>query len=194
MLGIDSLNFKNIIQNSIHPALPKGRHYRPTSVFLLLYNEAEPHILAIQKSDNKGYPWRNQIALPGGHVDAGDASSLDAAFRELKEELNISKSHVQYIGSIGHFQTINHIDIEVFTGIWRNKSTLTFDPKEISKVLEVPLRKLVNIHKERSFHGWLPDIEYLEYPFQDVVIWGVTAKILHHFIELFFEPAMPCEK
>jgi len=158
-------------------------------VFLLLYDKGSPHILAIQKSDNKGYPWRNQVALPGGHVDANDVSSLQAAFRELKEELDISQNQVEYIGSIGHFQTINCRDIEVFTGIWREKGELIYDRKEISRVLEIPLRELVQTHKEKYFHGWMPDIAYLEYPFKDLVIWGVTAKILHYFIELFFEPA-----
>ena len=144
-------------------------------------------MLAIQKSDNIGYPWRNQVALPGGHVEENDDGNLGAAFRELKEELDISKNQVEYIGSIGHFQTINYRNIEVFTGIWRERNTVKYDQKEISRVLEIPLRGLVQTHKERYFHGWMPDIEYLEYPFKDVVIWGVTAKILHHFIELFFE-------
>ena len=158
-------------------------------MFLLLYDkESRPHILAIQKSDNKGYPWRNQVALPGGHVDANDVSSLETAFRELQEELAISEGQVEYIGSIGHFQTIKFRDIEVFTGILREKGELIYDRKEISRVLEIPLRELVHTHKERCFHGWVPDIEYLEYPFKDVVVWGVTAKILHYFIELFFEP------
>ncbi len=182
------MELKDIIQNSVHPGPPEDRRYRPTAVFLLLYNENNPHILAIQKSDNEGYPWRNQVALPGGHVDAHDADRLDAAFRELKEELDISKNEVEYIGSIGHFQTIQSRDIEVFTGIWRQRSSLKYDSGEISRVLKVPLQELVSTHKKQYFHGRLPDIEYLEYPFQDVIIWGVTAKILHYFIELFFKP------
>ena len=73
-------------------------------MFLLLFNREETHCLAIQKSDNDDYPWRNQVALPGGHIEKNDAGPLEAAFRELEEELNIPRSQIEFIGSLGHFQ------------------------------------------------------------------------------------------
>ena len=187
-MKIDISTLKKIITKSAVPGPPATGDYKSACVFLLLFNPSDLQLLAIQKTDSEGYPWRNQVALPGGHVDAHDADRLDAAFRELKEELDISKNEVEYIGSIGHFQTIQSRDIEVFTGIWHQRSSLKYDSGEISRVLEIPLQELVSTHKKQYFHGRLPDIEYLEYPFQDVIIWGVTAKILHYFIELFYKP------
>ena len=50
------------------PSAPRAETaYRPACVFLLFFNLETPRILAIQKSDTEGYPWRNQVALPGGH-------------------------------------------------------------------------------------------------------------------------------
>ncbi|MAF33498.1 MAG: CoA pyrophosphatase [Desulfobacterales bacterium] len=188
-LDIDSAYLKQIIRNTTHRKAPGDVSYQLTSVFLLLFFRKEPCLLAIQKSDNEGYPWRNQVALPGGHVDKADASPMDAAYRELEEEVNIPRNQIDFIGSMGHFQTINNKDIEVFVGIWNGKGPLAFDSEEIQRVFEVPFKKLVRTHKEDNFHGHLPDTPTLLYPHEDVVIWGATARILHYFIELLY-PAL----
>ena len=106
-MGVDIADLKSIIRNDPSPGIPKDHKYRRACVFLLLFDPARPSILMIQKTDSEGYPWRNQVALPGGHLDDGDASPLEGAFRELKEETEISRDRVVYLGSLGHFQTIN---------------------------------------------------------------------------------------
>ena len=183
---IDSACLKKIIRNAKLPQPPADSAYQPTCVFMLLFGEDEPRILAIQKSDSEGYPWRNQVALPGGHVDLKDAGPVDAAYRELEEELNITRNQVDFIGSMGHFQTINHKDIQVFIGLWNGEGSVRFDADEIARVLDVPLKMLVKTHIMAGFHGISPPTDALEYPLKDVVIWGVTARILHHFIELLY--------
>lgn len=183
---------KNIIINADRPGVPAGLSYDQTCVFMLLFDkDGELNVLAVQKTDNEGYPWRNQVAFPGGHIDKEDVSPVEAAYRELEEEVSIRKEQVELIGSLGHFQTINSKDIKVFTGIWQTRGAVRFEPAEISRVLEIPLNKLVKIHVDSKFHGRIPDVMELLYPLDDVIIWGVTARILHHFIELilpFYEP------
>jgi 8-oxo-dGTP pyrophosphatase MutT (NUDIX family) len=110
---------KSLISTADIPSPSNDKKYDCTCVFFLIYNKNNtPYLLAILKADNPGYAWRNQIALPGGHIDEKDTSPLEAAYRELKEEISISKNQVDFIGSLGHFQTIQHKDIEVFSGIW----------------------------------------------------------------------------
>lgn len=177
-----------IIRNADHSGLPPALCYDSTCVFLLLFNKNnELNILAIQKTDNEGYPWRNQVALPGGHVEKEDVSFVVAAYRELEEELDIRKDQVELIGPLGHFQTINHKDIKVFTGIWKKRRNIIFDPVEISRVLEIPLKTLIKTHIDSEYYGRIPDIHKLIYPLDDIEIWGVTARILHHFIELILK-------
>lgn len=154
---------------------------------MLLFERHELNILAIQKSDSDGYPWRNQIAFPGGHIDKHDASPLAAAFRELKEELNISRNQVEFMGSLGHFQTVTKPrDIEVFVGWWNGKGPVRCDTIEISRVLEIPLKKVVQTHEAHDYHGRQLGVKELTYPFLDVTIWGASARILHYFIELIY--------
>jgi 8-oxo-dGTP pyrophosphatase MutT (NUDIX family) len=173
-----------------HAPLPKPAAescYRPACVFLLLFEKTEPCLLAIQKSDTVGYRWRNQVALPGGHLDLMDACPMDAAFRELEEELNITRDQVEFIGSMGHFKTKNHRrDIEVFIGLWDGKGPVNFDSREIARILEIPFKDLVRTHDQHHYRGCNTESLDLRYPYKDVVIWGATARILHFFIELAY--------
>lgn len=173
-----------VIENGRHPGPPSDLRYRRACVFLLLSLAEDPVLLAIQKSDTEGYPWRNQMALPGGHVDSADLTVEDAVFRELEEELRLGRSDVDMVGSMGHFQTINCRDIEAFVGLWSGGGAIVPDPEEIARVFEIPLEELVRVHYASRFDGCIPDVGELVYPYQDVAIWGATARILHHFIEL----------
>jgi len=182
---VDKASLKEIIDRTSHPLPPpQDFGYQSACVFLLLFNPSDPRILAIQKRDTEGYPWRNQVALPGGHIDKNDTSSLGAAYRELEEEVGIKPSDVDHLGSIGHFQTILKKDIEAFVGIWNEKGTLHFDTGEISRILQLPLRELVDFHQSNDFSGRIPDIGELIYPVKDVTVWGLTARIFHYLIEL----------
>jgi coenzyme A diphosphatase NUDT7 len=184
---IDYSRLKEIIVNSRPNGSPPDDSRVPACVFLLLFNRSDPHILAIQKSDTEGYPWRNQVALPGGHVESSDAGPVAAAFRELEEELNISQDQVDFIGSLGTFQTLTRPrDIETFIGLWNGKGPVRFDTTEIARILEIPLKTLVGIHQAKRYHDRQTHTREPEYPFGDVVIWGATAKMLHHFIELIY--------
>ena len=185
--NIEYNRLKEVIQNSSPAGRPAYDAQISACVFLLLYNRQDPYILAIQKSDTDGYPWRNQVALPGGHMENSDTSPVATAFRELEEELNISRDQIDFIGSLGHFQTLTRpSDIEAFVGFWNGKGPVRYDPTEIGRVLEIPLNSLIKTHQTQSYHAHMPDVGALEYPFKDVIIWGATARILYCFIELIY--------
>ena len=180
---------KQNLEQAALPKAPEDKDYKAACVFLLIFElNNRPQILTIQKADTEGYPWRNQIALPGGHVEQLDAAPLDAAFRELKEEVNIPPNHVEYIGSMGHFQTIFRRDVEVFIGLWNGKSNVRFDSTEIAKMITIPVEHLIKTHQNENFSGRQPGVDELLYPFNDITVWGLTAKILHFFIEMM----QPC--
>ncbi len=172
------------VHMAVHPFPPDPTLFQPTSVMALFAFNEVLELLFIQKADVEGYPWRNQMAFPGGHVDENDTSTQETALRELEEEMGIQGCDVRVMGSLGHYQTINNKDIEAFTGIWNKKGSITFDPAEISRVLSIPFAYLTKIHREKGYAGRRPNAMELNYPYEDVLIWGVTAKILHHLIEI----------
>lgn len=184
-MKIEKATLEKVILSKDGPPPPAWAH-RPASVSLLFFGEEVTHILAILKADRTGYVWRNQVALPGGRIDKNDPDALHTAIRELKEELNISAGNVDYLGSLGHFQTLQDTVIEVFAGIWNQRDAICFDPGEISKVLKIPVESVISTHVARRLNGRMPGMDELLYPVEDLVIWGVTAKILHHFIERLY--------
>jgi 8-oxo-dGTP pyrophosphatase MutT (NUDIX family) len=186
---LSSRFLKDLLSTAATPAPSGDKRYDCTCVFFLIGNKNNsPFLLAILKADTPGYAWRNQVALPGGHMDENDANPLEAAYRELEEEIGISKNQVEFIGSLGHFQTIQQKDIEVFLGTWEgNSKNISYDEKEISKVLEIPIDPLLKTHISSNFQGHIPNIAELLYPFEDVVVWGVTARIFHYFFELLLK-------
>lgn len=120
-------------------------------------------------------------------MESTDTGPVAAAYRELEEELNISQDQVDFIGSLGHFQTVTRPrDIEAFIGLWSGEGSIRFDATEIARILEIPLKTLVGIHRAKRYHDRQMNTHEPEYPFGDVVIWGATAKILHRFIELIY--------
>ncbi|MDA3915640.1 MAG: CoA pyrophosphatase [Deltaproteobacteria bacterium] len=180
---------RKAVQHNSHPGVPDYDLFQATSVMALFVFNNEIELLFIQKADVKGYPWANQMAFPGGHKDKTDLSTRDTALRELAEEMGIVQENVEVIGSFGHFQTINSKDIEAFAGIWNQKDVIRHDAAEISRVFKIPLKYLIGVHKKKDFHLHKPNIMQLTYPYEDVVIWGVTAKILYHLLDSLLQNA-----
>jgi len=175
---------RSAVQKGTHPGAPEKGLFQSTSVIALFVFNEEIELVFIQKADVKGYPWANQMAFPGGHKDKADLSTKDTALRELAEEMGINRENVEVAGSLGHFQTINNKDIEAWVGIWNQKEAIRYDRSEISRVFQIPLKYLIDLHKEKDFHGQtIPNVMLLKYPYKDILIWGVTAKILWHLIE-----------
>ena len=175
------------IENGSHSGPPDEDIFQSTSVIALFVFNADVELLFIQKADVQGYPWANQMAFPGGHKDKNDETTRHTALRELTEEMGISKANVEIIGSLGHFQTINNKDIEAWVGVWNQKEEIHYDRSEISRVFKIPLKYLIDIHKEKRFHQETPNVMTLIYPYEDVEIWGVTAWIVYHLIQILIK-------
>lgn len=179
---IHDKTYENIVKSFPHPEAPTFGII-PAAVSFLLTSNGETRLLAIEKAPHHSYTWAGQVALPGGRVDPEDQDSANAALRELKEELGIPKRDVELIGSMGHFMTLRGICIEVWAGWWKKEGRLHPDPSEVSRAFDIPVEKLLKTHKEKGYAGREPHWEELLYPVEDTVIWGATARIVHHFME-----------
>ncbi|MFQ5490476.1 MAG: NUDIX hydrolase [Phycisphaerae bacterium] len=157
-----------------------------TAVLAPIVQRAEPMLVLIRRAD-RGDPWSNHIAFPGGHIEEADTSDLAAAFRETGEELGVGQDDIAYLGSLGHFpvQTLT-VDLHAFVGFWNGQGGIRPDPAEVARVYEVALSDLL---EQNHSLGWAGRTaaqlgRRLEYRLEDAVAWGVTARIIHRLLEV----------
>jgi ADP-ribose pyrophosphatase YjhB (NUDIX family) len=82
-----------------------------------------------------------QYALPGGRIDAGE-TALDAARRELHEELGIDAAPNQVLGALDNLPTTSGYLVTPFV-IWLGEhAEPRLAPDEITEVYRVPLSDL----------------------------------------------------
>ncbi len=144
-----------------------------------------------------------QVAFPGGKVDAGDASAIDAALREAEEEVDLKRGFVDVIGKLPVYVTGSQFIITPVVGLVREGFVLRPNPGEVAHAFEVPLAFLMNpAHHRRHRFSWdgvtrewfsMPYVEPLRAdqaagetaptPASEVerFIWGATAGMLRNF-------------
>lgn len=73
---------------------------RAAVALLLRPGPADAELLLIERARHEADPWSGHMALPGGRVDAGDASDRHAAERETLEEVGIGLGGCEYWGRL----------------------------------------------------------------------------------------------
>ncbi|MCP4591579.1 MAG: CoA pyrophosphatase [bacterium] len=187
---LDYIALRHLLETNRPACREAPAGYERNSVCLLLADRVETVLVAIEKPASEGYHWSGQVALAGGRIEADDPTAEHAARRELHEELGIPPEEVEVLGELGHFQTeTSDHDLAVFVGRWVHPGDVHADSREVARVLEIPLGDLVGLHTSRGYHGQPAGAfgEGLAYPIADARIWGVTARILHHFVELLLD-------
>lgn len=154
---------------------------------LIVAVRPEPSFALIRRSARHGDPWSGHAALPGGKVDPTDFDAEATARRETFEEVGI-----QLGTAVGRLDDIGgRIQRSVISPmVFRLEEQLPFtpDPREVAAAHWVPLSLLRDPaaaigHPSRRFGPW-PGWEYQTgdpEPFETLVIWGLTHRILSSF-------------
>jgi hypothetical protein len=91
------------------------------------------------------------------------------------------------MGRLGTFQTrLSHKNVDTFIGYIDHQIPITIDPFEIAETFQVPISCLFKTHMACNFHNRKPSVDELQYPYQEFTIWGLTARIIHYFIEILY--------
>ncbi len=166
----------------------EGEGLVPAAVLLLLTNQAEPHVLFTKRTEQVAHH-KGQISFPGGIVETWDASRLETALREAKEEIGLPPSAVEILGALDDTKTrATGFVITPFVGLIREPVSYAPDGREIERVLEVPLAALLDPTNFRV-EMWERDAHTSPvyfYEYRGETIWGATARILKQFLDLVF--------
>lgn len=161
----------------------------PAAVLIpIVMHEQRPTLLLTQRTahlnDHAG-----QVSLPGGRVDASDASVIETALRETEEEVGLSRAHVDVLGTLPDYFTATGFRVTPVVALVQPPFDLRADPFEVAEIFEVPLAFLMNgmNHQRRTFEmpNGLGRRTFYAMPYERFFIWGATAGMLRnlfHFL------------
>lgn len=167
--------------------LAREKPIRPAAVLIPVIDHPQPTVLLTQRSahlnDHAG-----QISFPGGKIDATDASPLQAALREAKEEVGLASDFIDPIGYLDLYGTSFGFRILPTVARVRPGFALRVNASEVDDTFEVPLAFLMNpanhqLHS-KEFRG--VERSYYAMPYGERYIWGATAGILRVLYERIF--------
>ncbi|HRA79565.1 MAG TPA: CoA pyrophosphatase [Burkholderiaceae bacterium] len=133
-----------------------------------------------------------QVAFPGGRVEAGDPSPVDAALREAHEEVGLAPSRVEVIGRLPEYLTGTGFRVTPVVGLILPGFEPRPDPTEVAQVFEVPLAFLMDPrhHQRRSVRMDAGERLFFAMPYRapgavdEHFIWGATAAMLRNLYRL----------
>lgn len=158
---------------------------RDAAVLIPIVAVPEPTLIFTRRTENVGRH-KGQISFPGGSLDPGDPSALEAALREAREEIDLDPSLVEVLGELDTFPTyVSGFTVTPFVGWLDAEPDLTPDPVEVAEVIHVPLSELTDeIRSDPGFEHAGRTYPTEAWVWRNEVIWGVTARIVRQFLEL----------
>jgi peroxisomal coenzyme A diphosphatase NUDT7 len=197
---------KNQLNESQSLFIGEETAFRSAVLIPLVQVDEEWHILFEVRS----FTMRKQpgdISFPGGRIDSTDTSPMAAALRETHEELGVDPKTVTIVGELSPYIASSSFVIYPFVAtIDYNQIIHSYNKEEVEEVFTIPIKWLLNYEpymhlvsvepvpspnfpyekimngaqyqwRARSMEEWFFD--YGKY-----TIWGLTARILKHFIEI----------
>lgn len=145
------------------------------------------------------------ICFPGGHREDTDPTLLATALKETGEELGIHADKITVLGPLQYFYAYRGPIIYPYAGILPAEEPLHIQAEEVGEVFTVPLEDLLHLtpltgkvtmgsrreagfpypESQKNNTEWKPISTYpvYFYPWKNRMIWGITARVLHQFLE-----------
>lgn len=153
----------------------------------IFFRDNEAHLLFTKRTDKVEHH-KGQISFPGGMHDEADIDLEETALRETWEEMGINAQDITILGRTDKFLTNTNFMVTPYVGHFPYPYPFIVNKDEISSILEVPIRHLLNpeIFKIEKWkrNGVLLDVHF--YDFYGENIWGVTGFLLSNFLSIVF--------
>lgn len=176
------------VQNYSPRALATQPHFREAAVLMALTRSANPELLLTLRAQGLS-THGGEVAFPGGRRDPEDADLMYTALREAQEEVGLSPSVVEVVGSLSEVVSRHGVKVTPYVGIVPDSIEYCANADEIDSVFSVPLDFFANDPREMTHR-----IDYLgrtwyvpSYQFAGYKIWGLTAVMLVELVNLVYD-------
>lgn len=195
------------------PGILNKEKLRKAAVLLPLVEvDGETHILFEVRS-NKMRRQPGDICFPGGRVEEFDETKLATAIRETSEELGVPPTSITDVTPLDYLISDIAGMIYPYIGRLTNIEELELNEFEVAEVFTVPLNYFMHTEPERYWVNFKVEPER-DFPFRWIqngkdydwrlrsteelfyvyhprrVIWGLTAKIVYHLVDVLKENKM----
>lgn len=191
-------SIKNVKLGAAQPAKP-DRDTRHSSVLIPLCtsSQGKPTILFTLRSKRLARH-RGYVCFPGGMQHAEDADPVDTALRETEEELGLSRSKIEVIGSFPTFYNpLDKLFMTAVVGMLGEgrdidvQADLNVNESEVQLAFLRTLEELCEPENLRYTQFRRPHTDYSMPVFLagQYKIWGLTALILNAFLRTLIPDA-----
>ncbi|MBF0278021.1 MAG: CoA pyrophosphatase [SAR324 cluster bacterium] len=159
------------------------RTFKEAAVLVPVFRNMDGDLILVVIRRSKGGVHGDQLGFPGGKSDRGDASKLETALRECREEIGLPRENITILEELPVLET-RSTGFRVFPFLARIVVPKAWQPeeREIAEVLEVNLHDLAKPESYGEFMEQLPGWSKAEpapyYRIGRYRLWGVSYRIL----------------
>ena len=179
-LGI--IQDKSLAQGDSH-----GNLMRSAVLLPFTYHNNELNLIFTKRSATLGRH-QGQVSFPGGMIEPGDKNPIETALRETCEEINISSSQVEILGSLPPFDSQTGYFIYPVIGFVHDLDGLRGNGDEVDKIFCIPYSWLADPENSeltdyKTKQGVYRKVWFFK-EYEGELLWGITAKITKDFVAL----------
>jgi 8-oxo-dGTP pyrophosphatase MutT (NUDIX family) len=182
------VRLQSILSQRVPVIVPPDPTRRQAAVLLPLFKNATAYHLVFTKRTETVRHHKGQVSFPGGSFEPADGDLLTTALRESYEEVGIEPEHVSILGRLDDLATFStSFTISPFVGLIPYPYPFRPNPTEVAIVFDTSLSILADPTVGRRYIRARDDgatIEDYEFHVDGHVIWGATARLIHHFLEV----------
>ncbi len=162
---------------------------KKSAVMILLFHENEKlKVVFIRRSFYVGIH-AGQMAFPGGRFEESDKTVEETAFREIEEEIGITRNKIELLGRISDiYVPPSNFLISVFVGYLAAKPVYKPDEREVAEIIEVDFDEFLKPENKtvKSFH--VPSANHSVtapcYQTPQCDIWGASAMVMSELVDI----------